>query len=263
MAIIIGSLVFVFALSRHNATTRTGSFTNLQQSAVSSQAIYAHDINNLYKLDAQTSKVLWTLPFKYTLKVVSAGSTIYALQFQSVIAVDANSGKLLWSHTFTNTGAVDMIYAKDMLYVSTEIGSDENVTPPTSSGQVYVLNAHDGSQNTTYPATDGTWGLAIENGILAVGAGEGLAAYDTASGKQIWHVSSQAPVNTPARGISIVNGVVYAIFLTNDKKPIYAPGKKVTEGTYTSYIAAYQTRNGQQVWKSQDFTGTNIARALP
>lgn len=257
-AIVVGSMIFAFVLSRQS--TQVASPLNTQQKTQSAETqpkgIYISDKSKIYRLDTHTNKVLWQQSIQGIIKTVPTSSTVYILQGplqfngRKILAIDANSGNQIWSHSFNNLDVTDLVFSNDLLYISTnKIQSGQTQGAPTNSGQIYVLSPNDGSQHATYPKTDVAWSLAAGNGILVVSMGEGLVTYDTNNNKQIWQVSIKGPTNQPTMAMYIVDGIVYATFSTNDE-----------QGGGQSYIAAFRASDGKQIWKSPGFPGVAISR---
>lgn len=256
-ALIVGSMLWVFNLSHHN--TGPASHRTIQQRPTAkpdlAPGLYISDQDSLFRLDPQTRRVLWQLPLKMIIKIVPAGKVVYVLLSRgvhllstvpnAVYAIDANTGSIRWTHTFAapqlDTRAMDMLLAEDRLYISIDAFSMTD----SDSGQIYVLNALDGKQLGVYANFRYIGVIAIGDGILGVGADNSLRAYDTISGKLLWHVFIKAPTNSPVNFVRVVNGLVYAVISTNNDE--------VGEGQ--SYIIAYKARTSEQVWKSPIFPG--------
>lgn len=263
-AIVVGSVIFAFVLSRQSTLVASPSNTQqqTQPAATLPKGLYISDQSNLSRMDTSTHKMLWQQAIKNIQRIVTDNNTMYVLQGSdhhgfghTVIAVDENSGNQLWKHSFDKLMVMDIAIANNQLYVSTYSVSGESpkgqmqAVGQTSTGQIYVLNAHDGSQRTMYPAINAAWQLALDNNILVVGAGQGLLAYDTTNGKTLWEATIKAPSNEPVLAVRNINGVVYALFSTNDEA-----------GAGISYIAAYKASNGRQIWRSPNFPASALLR---
>jgi outer membrane protein assembly factor BamB len=140
-----------------------------------------------------------------------------------------------------------MVLAQNQLYIGWQVWDETN---NTTTAQIYVLNASTGAQRNAYPATSYASSLAAGDGILAVSVDNGLQVYDPNSGKSLWHVSVTAPTSAPVVSVRVVDGLVYAVFSTNNGGA----------GFGQSYIAAYKATTGQQVWKSPSFPGDALSK---
>lgn len=260
-ALIVSSMLWVFNLSHHNTNTSARKNLNRQQVAQPNltPGIYVSNKDGLFRLESQTRKVFWQLPLQNVIKIIPAGNLVYVLQGpipdvssvpNAVQAIDANTGKIRWTYTFhtfaaqqRDNRAMDMLLAEDRLYISI------NAFGITNLGRIYVLNALDGRQLGVYTNFQYIGVMAIEDGILGVGADNSLQVYDTISGKLLWHVSIKAPTNSPVRSMHFADDLIYAVISTNDEE--------IGEGQ--SYIIAYKARTGEQVWKSPFFPGDALS----
>lgn len=229
-ALIVGSMLVVFTLARQSTQTVS--------SPSPTTGIYLASWDTMYKLDTQTRHVIWQRTLKTVVKIIPAGNTVYLLQGDvdtagesAVLALDVKSGKTLWQRHFTLQTS-DLALFQNLLYVSVE-----NVNAPIGAkdaGQIYVLNAQNGSLHKLYPPIDSAWSLVVSDGVLGVNTDSGLRVYDAASGKQLWQAAINAPSRPRLGGMSIVDGLLYA-------------------SVGGSYITAYKARTGQHVWQSPNF----------
>ncbi|HEY4385019.1 MAG TPA: PQQ-binding-like beta-propeller repeat protein, partial [Ktedonobacteraceae bacterium] len=222
---------------------------------------YVSNKDGLSRLNAQTHQAYWQRSLADIAKIVPGGSIVYVLQSSqstggtnAVVALNAYTGKTLWTHPFSVQGhgrntiaqTTDLVFAQNQLYVGWQTWGTAN----TGMGQVFILNASDGSQRAVYPTTAATWALAAGDGVLAVSADSSLQVYDPTSGKSLWQVSIKGPTNGPVISLSIVNNLVYALISTNND----------VSGVGQSYIAAYKADSGDLVWKSPVFPGDALLR---
>lgn len=273
-ALVITSMLWIGNLTHQGKSpTVGGRHTPQQQVTQLAPGLYVSNMSyspfskndsNMFRLDPQTQQVLWQQPLKNVIRIIPAGNIVYALQSTSsvyspvnaVVAINANTGKTLWTHAFAQPQSKkdkvearpqDMVLAQNQLYVGWQIWDETN---NTTTAQIYVLNASTGAQRNAYPATSYTSSLAAGDGILAVSVDNGLQVYDPNSGKSLWHVSVTAPTSAPVVSVRVVDGLVYAVFSTNNGEM----------GFGQSYIAAYKATTGQLVWKSPSFPGDALSK---
>jgi len=125
-----------------------------------------------------------------------------------------------------------MVLFQNLLYVSVE--NVNTAMGAKNAGQVYVLNAPNGSLHKLYPPIDSAWSLVVGDGVLGVNTDSGLRVYDAVSGKPLWQAAINSPTRPRLGGMSIADGLLYA-------------------SVGGSYITAYKARTGEHVWQSPTF----------
>lgn len=271
-ALIVGSMLVVSNLAHQSRGSNTAAPKTTQQPRASlPPGIYTSSATTLFRLNTQTHQVIWQQGLVNVVKIIPDGKMVYALQNSSpstafiqsegigkattnaVVALDASSGKILWTHTFTlkaklktDTGQItDMVLAQNRLYVGWETWTGANNLD--MKGQIYVLNAADGSQQAVY-SNASVSSLAVGDGVIAVSGNYSLQVYDAASGKSLWHVTYASGTSEPVRALSIVNGLLYATISTNNE----------IAGEGEDYLAAYDISSGKQTWQSPIFPGSSL-----
>lgn len=248
-ALIVGSMLFILHLVHKNQAI-TASNT--------SQSLYASDSTGVFKLDPQTHQTLWRETLKGVTTILPAGKGVYILQSSmqtgvtdAVLELDASSGKTLWAYTFpsqqqnTKAFARGMVLAQDRLYVGWQTLSEDTTRNggTSSTAQIYVLKASDGSKLLTYPTAASVWSMEAGAGVLAMSADGSLQVYDLTSGKALWHKSFPASTNAPVVSLRIANGLIYAVVIAIDAK----------SNANLSSILVYRATTGEQIWQSPTF----------
>lgn len=271
-ALIVGGMLVASNLAHQSRGSSTAApKTTSQPQASLPPGIYTTSATTLFRLNTQTHQAIWQQRLVNVVKVIPDGKTVYVLQNSSpsaafiqsegigkapinaVVALDASSGKILWTHTFTlkkklNTDdgqITDMFLAQNRLYVGWETWTGTHNMD--MKGQIYVLNAADGSQQAVY-ANASAWSLTVGDGVIAVSGNYSLQVYDAASGKSLWHVTYTSGTSEPVRALSIVNGLIYATISTNNE----------LAGEGQDYLAAYEINSGKQTWQSPIFPGGSL-----
>jgi outer membrane protein assembly factor BamB len=139
-----------------------------------------------------------------------------------------------------------MALAQNQLYVAWQTSNNMN-----TKGQIYVLNASNGSQQAVY-SNASVWSLVVGDGVIAVSGNYSLQVYDAASGKPLWHVTYASGPSEPVTGLSIVNNQVYASISTNNE----------TAGEGEDYVAAYDINSGKRTWQSPVFPVISLGSYL-
>ena len=262
--LVVATLISSMLIISHLAHQRQGSSVTghgtTQPHIHLPQGIYSSSKDSVFRLNVQTHQALWQQSLKDVAKIIPAENVVYVLQssqsingINAVLKLDANSGKILWKHTFTTptqenyvitAQTTDLALAQGRLYVGWQIWMGSSGT----RGQIYVLNASDGSQQAVY-SNASVWALAVGNGVLAVSGNYSLQVYDLTNGKPLWHLSIQSTTSGPVLSLSIINDRIYAIITSNGE----------VSGAGQSYIASYKATTGEQVWKSPVFRGDELS----
>ncbi|HEU5381634.1 MAG TPA: PQQ-binding-like beta-propeller repeat protein, partial [Ktedonobacteraceae bacterium] len=255
-ALIVGSMLVVSNLAHQSQSSQAVSPKTIRQQASLPQGIYTNDTSHVFRLDGQTHHVLWQQTLKDVAKIVPSGNVVYILQSSqspkgtnAVVALDANNGRSLWTHTFPSTTDVaqttDLVLAQNQLYVGWEIWTGTNDID--MKGQIFVLNATNGSQQAVY-SNASVWSLAVGSGVIAVSGNYSLQVYNASSGQPLWHVTYTSGSSGPVRALSIVNGLLYATISTNNE----------VAGNGEDYLVAYNISSGKQAWQSPIFPGGSL-----
>ncbi len=257
--LLVGSLLFVLRLAHQSQGQNPP-----QTGSGGPQGIYASDSTSVFKLDPQTHQALWQREIKSASKIISAGKTVYVLQSAMdagnttnvVLELDASNGQTLWTHVFpppthNNQQFVrDMLLAQGRLYVGWQryVNSGDPGKGRQGMAQIYVFNASNGSQITSYTVTSSLWLMNAGNGVLAASVESGLRVYDLATGKQLWTKTFLASTTAPVLSLTIVNGLVYAVVVADNGR---SPD--------TSTIRVYRASSGEQVWQGPAFGSDQLS----
>lgn len=267
VAALVGSmLIITHAVQQNKGATGTTAGAP-KKPASAPQGIYTSSQSAVFKLNFQTHQAIWQQALPNVSKIIPVGNVVYVLQSRQLIQpgslpknavngvteLDANSGKVLWKHTFTEQNphaqaseAINMVFAQKRLYVNWETW----VSNSYADGEIYVLNASNGSQISVYPHTLGET-MDASDGVLAVANGN-VQVYDATTNKPLWQASMMGKnANVTVLSLKIVNNLLYVLFTSN---------RDVSTGQ--GYIAAYQVTTGKQVWQSPSFTGDELSHFI-
>jgi outer membrane protein assembly factor BamB len=224
-ALLIGSLLWVLHLAQSTQTARTAVPSG------SPHGLYINRSDGVYRLNAQTRKVIWhthlagQTPFAGIPIVI--GDTLYITSGGTLSALNAQSGALRWAHTFKQSVLLPYL-ADGLLYVNVSLGST-----------LYAVNPADGTITATYTPRQGSWNTPIVvHGVLYYTVGSTLYAVQLPGEKLLW----QQQVSThPLRiGLSVHNGIVYAQVMQFVQKIQDTVG----------LIDAFDAHTGHKLWQS-------------
>jgi outer membrane protein assembly factor BamB len=193
-ALLVGSLLWVLHLAQPIRTAQTVAL------AASPPGLYINRSDGVYRLNAQTRKVIWhthlagQTPFAGIPVVI--GDTLYITTGGTLSALNAQSGSLRWARTFKQS-VLPPYLSDGLLYINVSMGST-----------LYAVNPVDGTITATYMPKQGFWNTPIVvHGVLYYTAGSSLYAVQLPGEKLLW----QQQVSTrPLRaGLCVYNGIVY------------------------------------------------------
>lgn len=120
------------------------------------------------------------------------------------------------------------------------VGVTNNTTGP-STGNVYALNAADGSTTWTSATISGpVSAIAVADGtvyVLAFSVGGEILALRASDGKELWHVALSQSVDVlGGQGFALDNGTVYV-------------GGTLAEGDHPNAVSAYRASDGTLLWR--------------
>ncbi len=224
-ALLVASLLWVLRLSQLTRTAQTAVPSG------SPHGLYINRSDGVYRLNAQTRKVLWHThlagqsPFAGIPVVI--GDTLYITSGDTIAALDAQSGALRWSRTFKQS-VLPPYLADGLLYVNVSLGST-----------LYAVNPADGTITATYTPRQGFWNTPIVvHGVLYYTAGTSLYAVQLPSEKLLWQ--QQVNRDQILEALSVNNGIVYV------QAMVYATSKKDSSGL----IYAFDAHTGNKLWQS-------------
>jgi eukaryotic-like serine/threonine-protein kinase len=213
LSLLVGSLVVILSLMRHNTShSQTASLSNVSSS--SALSLYVADgAGGQEKLDARTGTLLWR--FQTQARTISAPATVVAgsVFFGTIdgtfYALSATSGKENWH--FSTGGAIlgSPVVNGNVVYV----GSDD--------GKLYALNASTGTMLWSYYAGRGNEAVSlgtatVVNGVVYSNASNNvnhsyLFALNAATGSALWNrqIDNQL-ISSP----QVFNGKVYVTATT-------------------------------------------------
>lgn len=247
VALIVGSMAWVFTLARHGGG-------NPATSGTASSGVYVGTDGGIYHTDIQTGKILWQYLVPGTpsnggkvpisaLKLVVTHETVYAAVTVGhptkafLLALDAATGHVRWQHSFANGSSLtDMVMVSNLLYASV-IPPHTGVMPTSnqlSDGVTYALQSTTGDISASYAVTGN---IAIVNQVLYA-TGNGISAINLTTGRLLWHASVngehlQSPI--------VVNGTLYtsAWFSLDQNNPNWA-----------GFVYAFDAQTGTKIWQS-------------
>jgi eukaryotic-like serine/threonine-protein kinase len=240
-------------------------------------AYFGSTDHNLYAIDTVTGKEKWK--FKTGSRVVSTaaidGGTVFFGSYDGYFyAVDAVTGQQKWKF---KTGGEHRFAAKHLhgtqpateampdpfdVYLSSPLVSDGSVFFGSGDGNVYALNASDGSLKWKFPTGDTVHASpALADGRLYIGSWDSyLYAIDAATGKEVWRfktgedhdIYNQVGIQSSA---AVANGMVY--FGCRDSN-VYALDAKTGEKKWAFnnkgswVIASPAVRDGEVYFATSD-----------
>jgi outer membrane protein assembly factor BamB len=240
LVLLVGSLVVVINVIRHRSvTTASPSSAHTAHTAQTAHALASGvyvggGLGNLYKLNAQTGKLLWN--FQTTARTIPAPATVVgnAVYFGdsdgNVYALDASTGKQLW--TFSTGGSI----------VASPTADGSTVLVSSSDSHLYALNAQTGAKIWSYDPGQGSESLTltaatIVNGVAYASASDEsthsyMFAVNAQNGTQLWR--------TQVNGVQLSSPVV-------SLGKVYAVSSPISkQAATTSQIIVFNASNGSQ-----------------
>lgn len=249
VALIVGSMAWVFTLARHGSG-------NLATSGTASSGVYVGTDGGIYHTDIQTGKILWQYLVPGTpsgdgnvpisaLKLVVTNETVYAAVTVGsptkafVLALDAATGHVRWQHTFPEgSNLSDMTIISSLIYAS--------VIPPSnqlSDGVTYALQSANGDISASYAVAGN---ITIVNQVLYA-TGNGISAVNLTTGRLLWHT----PVNGEhLQSPVVVNGTLYtSAWFSFDQN----------NQNYAGVVYAFDAQTGTKIWQSPRMNSSGTA----
>jgi eukaryotic-like serine/threonine-protein kinase len=213
LSLLVGSLVVVLSLMRHNTSpSQTASLSNAR--SPSALSLYVADgAGGQEKLDARTGTLLWRFQTQARTisapATVAAGSVYFGTIDGTIYALSAASGKENWH--FSTGGAIlgSPVVNGNFVY----LGSDD--------GKLYALDASTGTVHWSYYAGRGNEAVSlgtatVVNGVVYSNASNNVShsylfAVNAATGSALWNrqVDNQI-LSSP----QVFNGQVYVTATT-------------------------------------------------
>jgi len=139
----------------------------------------------------------------YVAVLATVGSNTQPAHFL-LYAFNASDGKLLWrsSGTFTQGASATLLAENGVVFVYV----DRLYAYKASNGML-LWQAQGASQSLTGP--NGGQDLLVHQGTVYVATNDGLTAYSTDNGSQLWHVPADSSLGQFME-ITLANGVIYA-----------------------------------------------------
>jgi eukaryotic-like serine/threonine-protein kinase len=192
LAVLVGSLLVVVNVIHHGSKPASTSHTYITGAIHIAHAVatglYVGGEGELYKLDTQTGKLLWSFPTQaktIPAPATVAGSTVYFGDSNgSVYALQADTGKQLWS--FSTGGPI----------VASPTVDGNQVYVGSTDSRLYALNAQTGAKVWSYDAGRGsetvtlTSATVVDDVVYASATNETDRSYvfavDAQNGAQVW-----------------------------------------------------------------------------
>lgn len=241
--LLVGSLLLVLHMAQSaRLGTRSNQMTQTGSAPDSIPGLYISRSDGVYRLDAQTRKVIWhtRIPAQGTPTVV--GKSVYITANGRETALNRENGAILWSRK--EPLGMDFLYADGgFLYFT------------TNEDFIYAVNPANGAIVATYKPLPGQefWGgPVVAGGILYyVSANSTLYALQLPKETLLWQQPlSKYRLNFPGfHAIVIQNGGVYV--------PV-APMNSSQKG----HIDAFAAQNGKPLWQSKAIIMAGATSAL-
>lgn len=201
--------------------------------AVANGIVYVGSLGGgFYALNATNGEKIWsfTTDWIFSSPTIVDG-VVYFAGAHTIYAFNANSGLMLWNTSISSPNIVGINSAIDsspavvngVVYIGTEDGLD---------GNLYALNATDGSQLWVYPLQGaGQSPPTVGNGIVYITAGN-LYALNASNGQEVWSYGNTLSLVDGGAYVPLANGAIYVVSGSNGA------------------IKALNAKTGVQLWSS-------------
>lgn len=203
------------SLSLHTAPELKLAWSDANGAYTESSPVVAHGVvyvasdnphTAIRAFSAKTGELLWLQVLPNVVETspttpAVANGIIYVGSADTLYAFDATTGAPLWGKATGNTLQGWPVVDSGLVYISSQ------------DGHVYALDATTGAPAWTAPLSLGgepavaTTGLTIDGGVLYIGAGQSLYAFDAATGHLVWRIAAPGGLSESAPVVG--DGVVY------------------------------------------------------
>ena len=248
LVLLVGSLLLTFNLVQRSRNAAGG------QPVITDTTphLYVTSANSIFKLDLASGKVIW----KYTVTdyihnkinpldqetietpvIAGDGMIFFEAQNHYIYALYASNGKLVWRKANDWGGVSEEI--NGILYITAAPAGDDSI------GDVFALNARDGSERWHYQTQRAITGTTVANGRLYLTEYNHLEALNAANGAFLWKTQVPKAAHDFFSEPQVVNNILYMQYIE-----VYAP-----PGLPVCYEYAFDPVKGIELWHSQRMDG--------
>jgi len=203
------------SLSVHTASKLDLAWSNTTAPFIESSPVVAHGVlyvasdnphTALSAFNASTGAVIWSQVLPNVVETATtspavANGAVFVGAADTLYAFDATTGRPLWSKATGNILQGWPVVDAGLVYISSQ------------DGNVYALRQATGAPAWTAPLALGgepavaTTALAIAGGLLYIGAGQSLYAFDATTGHLVWRIAAPGGLSNSAPVVG--DGIIY------------------------------------------------------
>lgn len=238
LTLLVGSLVFVFQLSRQQHNGTGGHTTTIV--APPDNTLYTFSGTTAYALDGVTHQPLWKHTFPVTITkgkpdiggiLIRVVNGVYYVWYKDNVlyALSTQDGSLLWKYA-TKQAVGNLVIDSGLVYFV------DTLSLPNPQNKITALDALTGALKWQSRTSESYFSVitAAHNILYATDSFE-VFAFNAENGAQLWEQTQPKLLNET--GGQVVNGVFYLCVLDNNVSPSNAD------------VYAYDAKTGQLRWQ--------------